>query len=55
MSALDWLNRDAAFSVAEAVSTRALCPHAAGHVIGEPGDRGNLKAMKALLPFYRLG
>ncbi|MCU0922657.1 MAG: site-specific DNA-methyltransferase [Burkholderiaceae bacterium] len=60
MPTLDWLNRDAAFRVAEAVPTRVLRPHAAGHVFGTPGDSGNLlihgdnlQALNALLPFYR--
>lgn len=60
MPTLDWLNRDAAFRVAESVPTRVLRPHAAGHVFGEPGNSGNLliqgdnlQALKALLPFYR--
>ena len=60
MPTLDWLNRDAAFRVAESVPTRVLRPHAAGHAFGEPADSGNLliqgdnlQALKALLPFYR--
>ena len=60
MPTLDWLNRDAAFRVAESVPTRVLRPHAAGHAFGEAGDSGNLliqgdnlQALKALLPFYR--
>jgi len=60
MPTLDWLDRDAAFRVAEAVPTRVLRPHAAGHAFGEPGGGGNLliqgdnlQALKALLPFYR--
>lgn len=64
MPTLDWLNRDAAFRIAERVPTRVLRPHAsctAGHTFGDPaatpgnllvqGD--NLQALKALLPFYR--
>lgn len=42
MPTLDWLNRDAAFRTADAVPTRVLRPHAAGHVFGEPGAGGNL-------------
>lgn len=60
MPTLDWLNRDAAFRIAEAVPTRVLRPHAAGQVFGEPGASGNLliqgdnlEALKALLPFHR--
>ncbi len=60
MPTLDWLSRDTAFRVAEAVPTRVLRPHVAGHAFGEPGDSGNLliqgdnlQALKALLPFYR--
>jgi len=60
MPTLDWLSRDAAFRMAEAMPTRVLRPHDAGHVYGEPGDSGNLliqgdnlQALKALLPFYR--
>ncbi len=61
MPTLDWLNRDAAFRIAEAVPTRVLRPHAAGHAFGEAGGNGNnlliqgdnLEALKALLPFYR--
>lgn len=60
MPTLDWLARDAAFRVAEAVPTRVLRPHTAGHAFGEPGNSGNLliqgdnlAALKALLPFYR--
>lgn len=59
MPTLDWLNREAAFRSAEAVPTRVLRPHAAGHAFGAPGDSGNLliqgdnlEALKALLPFY---
>ena len=59
MPTLDWLNRDAAFRVAEQVPTRVLRPHAAGHEFGDAaagnlliqGD--NLDALKALLPLYR--
>ena len=63
MPTLDWLNRDAAFRVAEAVPTRVLRPHAAGHRFGDDaGAAGggnlliqgdNLEALRALLPFYR--
>ncbi|MBS0592624.1 MAG: site-specific DNA-methyltransferase [Proteobacteria bacterium] len=61
MPTLDWLNRDAAFRIAEAVPTRVLRPHAAGHAFGEAGGDGhnlliqgdNLEALKALLPFHR--
>jgi adenine-specific DNA-methyltransferase len=56
MPTLDWLNRDAAFRVADAVPTRVLRPHAAGHVFGQPGAAGNLRiqgdnlqALRALL------
>ncbi len=59
MPTLDWLNRDAAFRIAERVPTRVLRPHDAGHCFGDldsgnllvQGD--NLEALKALLPFYR--
>jgi hypothetical protein len=34
MPTLDWLNRDAAFRVADAVPTRVLRPHPAGHQFG---------------------
>ena len=59
MPTLDWLNRDAAFRIAEQVPTRVLRPHAAGHQFGDTtsgnlliqGD--NLDALKALLPLYR--
>jgi adenine-specific DNA-methyltransferase len=60
---LDWLNREAAFRSAEAVPTRVLRPHKAGHEFGDgAGAAGhgnlliqgdNLQALKALLPFYR--
>ena len=62
MPTLDWLARDAAFRVAEAVPTRVLCPHPAAAQVGD-ASRGhsdnlliqgdNLAALKALLPFYR--
>jgi adenine-specific DNA-methyltransferase len=61
MPTLDWLNRDAAFRIADAMPTRVLRPHAAGHAFGDvasgsgnlliQGD--NLQALKALLLFYR--
>ncbi len=61
MPTLDWLDRQAAFSVATQTTTHVLRPHAAGHVFGDAaaakdnlliqGD--NLQALKALLPFYR--
>jgi len=61
MPTLDWLDRQAAFSVATKTATHVLRPHAAGHVFGDAaaakdnlliqGD--NLQALKALLPFYR--
>lgn len=59
MPTLDWLNRDAAFRIADRVPTRVLRPHDAGHCFGDldsgnllvQGD--NLEALKALLPFYR--
>lgn len=61
MPTLDWLDRQAAFSVANKTPTHVLRPHVAGHVHGNPtaakenlliqGD--NLQALKALLPFYR--
>jgi adenine-specific DNA-methyltransferase len=61
MPTLDWLDRQAAFSVATQTATHVLRPHAAGHVFGDAvaaknnlliqGD--NLQALKALLPFYR--
>lgn len=60
MPTLDWLHRDAAFRIADAVPTRVLRPHAAGHEFGAPGAAGNLliqgdnlDALRALLPFYR--
>ena len=46
--------------MAEAVPTRVLRPHAAGHAFGDPGGSGNLLIHgdnlrpKALLPFYRI-
>lgn len=61
MPTLDWLDRQAAFSVATKTATHVLRPHAAGHIFGDAatakdnlliqGD--NLQALKALLPFYR--
>lgn len=61
MPTLDWLDRQAAFKVANKTPTHVLRPHAAGHVYGDAtaarsnlliqGD--NLQALKALLPFYR--
>lgn len=59
MPTLDWLARDAAHHIAQAVPTRVLRPHAAGAEHGDArsgnpliqGD--NLDALKALLPFYR--
>ena len=61
MPTLDWLNRDAAFRTADAVPTRVLRPHGAGHEFGAAAPAGgnlliqgdNLEALKALLPFYR--
>ena len=62
MPTLDWLARDAAFRVAEAVPWRVLRPHPAAAQLGD-ASRGhsdnlliqgdNLAALKALLPFYR--
>jgi adenine-specific DNA-methyltransferase len=61
MPTLDWLDRQAAFSVATKTTTHVLRPHTVGHVFGDAaaakdnlliqGD--NLQALKALLPFYR--
>lgn len=61
MPTLDWLDRQAAFSVATKTATHVLRPHTAGHIFGVAtaakdnlliqGD--NLQALKALLPFYR--
>lgn len=61
MPTLDWLDRQAAFSVATKTATHVLRPHTAGHIFGDAtaakdnlliqGD--NLQALKALLPFYR--
>ena len=61
MPTLDWLDRQAAFTVATNTATHVLRPHTAGHVFGDAataksnlliqGD--NLQALKALLPFYR--
>ncbi len=65
MPTLDWLDRQAAFSVAAKTATHVLRPHAAGpNVHGIFGDAStaknnlliqgdNLQALKALLPFYR--
>ena len=66
MPTLDWLNREAAFRIAERVPTRVLRPHPAGGAFGDVaggaggGGEGNLliqgdnlDALKALLPFYR--
>ncbi|HRP30046.1 MAG TPA: site-specific DNA-methyltransferase, partial [Burkholderiaceae bacterium] len=61
MPTLDWLNRDAAFRIAQGVPTRVLRPHAAGHLFGDAGAHSgnlliqgdNLEALRALLPFYR--
>jgi len=61
MPTLDWLNREAAFRIAERVPTRVLRPHDTGHLFGDAAaDNGNLliqgdnlEALKALLPFYR--
>lgn len=60
MPTLDWLNRDAAFRIAEGIPTRVLRPHHAGHVFGEQAGGGNLlihgdnlDALRALIPFYR--
>jgi adenine-specific DNA-methyltransferase len=61
MPTLDWLARDAAFRMAEAVPTRVLRPHPAVSQVGD-ASRGsgnlliqgdNVAALKALLPFYR--
>lgn len=61
MPTLDWLDRQAAFTVATNTATHVLRPHTVGHVFGDAtaakdnlliqGD--NLQALKALLPFYR--
>jgi len=65
MPTLDWLDRQAAFSVANNTATHVLRPHTAGPnahgIFGNAtaaldnlliqGD--NLQALKALLPFYR--
>ena len=59
MPTLDWLDRDAAFRIAERVPTRVLRPHAAGGEFGDAASGNlliqgdNLDALKALLPFYR--
>jgi adenine-specific DNA-methyltransferase len=65
MPTLDWLDRQAAFSVANKTATHVLRPHAAGpNAHGIFGDAtaarnnlliqgDNLQALKALLPFYR--
>ena len=59
MPTLDWLDRDAAFRIAERVPTRVLRPHAAGGEFGDASSGNlliqgdNLDALKALLPFYR--
>jgi adenine-specific DNA-methyltransferase len=56
MPTLDWLNRDAAFRIANQVPYRLLEP-VSSHGDGNPdnllvhGD--NLEALKALLPLYR--
>jgi len=56
MPTLDWLNRDAAFRLADQVPYRLLQPvssHGDGnaHNLLVQGD--NLEALKALLPLYR--
>ncbi|MEO8123234.1 MAG: hypothetical protein ABI633_04235 [Burkholderiales bacterium] len=38
MPTLDWLNRDAAFRIAERVPTRVLRPHHAGGAFGDAAD-----------------
>ncbi|WP_291912779.1 site-specific DNA-methyltransferase [Limnohabitans sp.] len=65
MPTLDWLDRQAAFSVANKTATHVLRPHTAGpNANGVFGDAtsardnlliqgDNLQALKALLPFYR--
>ena len=59
MPTLDWLDRDAAFRIAERVPTRLLRPHAAGGEFGDASSGNllvqgeNLDALRALLPFYR--
>lgn len=60
MPTLDWLNREAAFRIADQTPTRVLRPHDAGHLFGDAAAAGNLliqgdnlEALKALLPFYR--
>ena len=65
MPTLDWLDRQAAFLVANKTATHVLRPHTAGpNAHGIFGDAtaardnlliqgDNLQALKALLPFYR--
>jgi hypothetical protein len=62
MPTLDWLNREDAFRIAARVPTRVLRPHAAAPVtVGDAAaardnllvQDDNLKALAALLPFYR--
>ena len=65
MPTLDWLGRQAAFTVAHRTPTHVLRPHAAGPNANSTfGDAAaardnlliqgdNLQALKALLPFYR--
>ena len=56
MPTLDWLNRDAAFRIAEQVPYRLL-EAVSHHGSGDPGNLlvqgDNLQALKALLPLYR--
>ncbi len=51
MPTLNWLNREAAFRTAQAVPTRVLRPHAAGHRFGDadgaPGQVGRLWAERS--------
>ena len=56
MPTLDWLNREQALAIADAVPYRLL-EHISSH--GDPAAENlliqgdNLEALKALLPFYR--
>lgn len=60
MPTLDWLDRQATFTVATHTPTHVLRPHAADHVFGDAAAAGNnlliqgdnLQALKVLLPFY---
>jgi adenine-specific DNA-methyltransferase len=63
MPAYDGLNCATAFRIGEQAPTRVLRPHAAGSEFGaavpasslQPIRGDNLQALKAVLPFHRVG